>query len=202
MYEQATDIEGFILAGGASSRMGRDKAHLTIEGRSFVERIALAMSGLTPRTSVVSLKKDAGAWNLPIVPDVHVGRGALGGIHAALAHASASWTLIVSCDLPFVTGELFQFLAACRREEFDAIAPLQDDGRPQPLCALYRTMPCLALTESLLQADELRPRALLQQVRTRWIEFSELTNLSGAERFFLNVNTPEDYERARDAVRL
>ena len=196
-----TDIEGFILAGGASSRMGADKAHLRLEDQSFVERIAEALSALTTRVNIVSSKEDAGAWNLPVVQDIYVGRGALGGIHTALANASAPWAFIVSCDLPFVSVELFSLLASCRRTEFDAVAPLQADGRPQPLCTLYRTTPCLEKVEAMLQAHELRPRVLLLESLTRWVEFSELSELTGAERFFINVNTPADYEHARTLSR-
>ncbi|HEY0080011.1 MAG TPA: molybdenum cofactor guanylyltransferase [Pyrinomonadaceae bacterium] len=205
------EIEGFILAGGASSRMGTDKARLPLDGRSLVERVAGALSRVVGRVSVVSSKADAGAWGLPVVADIHEGCGALGGIHAALAHAEASWAAIVSCDLPFVTGELFARLKALRETEeaggdaFDAVAPLQPDGRAQPLCALYARRPALEEAERLLRSGELRPRVLLARLRTRWVEPAELADLPNAALFFLNVNTPEDYadalRRTRDGAR-
>lgn len=177
--------------------MGTDKAHLRLGGQSFVEKINGELSTFTQRVSVVSSKPDACAWGLPVVMDAHRGVGALGGLHAALAHAAAPWSVVVSCDLPFVTTDLFRHLASCVGEAFDAVAPLQEDGRVQPLCAIYRTRECRREIEKLLQEDELRPRELLARVRTRFVNFDELSSLDGAENFFLNINTPEEYERAR-----
>ncbi|MCA1593355.1 MAG: molybdenum cofactor guanylyltransferase [Acidobacteria bacterium] len=145
-----SEIEGFILTGGASSRMGTDKAHLRLGDQTFVEKIRDALAELMGQVSVVSSKPDAAACGLPVVPDVYPGRGAMSGLHSALAHARAPWAAVVSCDLPFVTGELFRQLAS----------------------------------------------RLLRQVRTHWVGFDELSRLDGADCFFVNVNTPEEYEQA------
>jgi molybdopterin-guanine dinucleotide biosynthesis protein A len=150
-------IEGFILVGGASSRMGTDKARLEVNGRSFVERIAGALACVTERVSVVGAREESAVWQLPVVPDVYAKWGALGGLHAALAACRAPWAAVVACDLPLVTGELFARLAA-RRENFDAVVPVQPDGRPQPLCALYRVETCLGRAEELIASGERRPR--------------------------------------------
>jgi molybdopterin-guanine dinucleotide biosynthesis protein A len=103
--------------------------------------------------------------------------------------------LIVACDLPFVTSSLFTRLAGSR-EDNEAIAPVQKDEIPQPLCSLYRVDPCLRVAEQLIKSGERKPVALLQSVRTRWISYSELGDLDGADSFFDNINTPEDFARA------
>jgi molybdopterin-guanine dinucleotide biosynthesis protein A len=193
------DVEGFILVGGASSRMGREKARLTLGGQSFVERLRAALSALTGRVTLVGSAERCAAWpHMPAVPDFYVEWGALGGLHAALAAAAdADWAAVVACDLPFVTGELFVRLASLR-ENFDAVVPVQSDGRRQPLCALYRARPALERAAGLIAAGERRPRALLDSLRTRLVAFDELSDLGGAELFFTNVNTPEDYALARE----
>jgi molybdopterin-guanine dinucleotide biosynthesis protein A len=191
-----SDIEGFILTGGASSRMGTDKARLLLGAQTFIERIHGALSSITPDISVVSARPERFDLSLPVVADIHRDCGALGGLHAALSACRAPWAVIVSCDLPFVTGELFARLVALCNEETDAVAPLQADGRPQPLCTLYSPAGCLERVERLLQEGERRPRVLLRQVRTRWVAPTELSDLRDAELFFMNVNTPEDYRRA------
>ncbi len=196
-----SDVEGFILAGGASSRMGEDKSRLSLGGRTFVERVADALRPLAARVSVVSSRPDASSFGLPVVRDIHEHRGALGGLHAALKSCRASWAAVVSCDLPFVTSGLLLRLASFRVEGVEAVAPHQSDGRPQPLCTLYATAPCLAVTEDLIRAGELRPRVLLERVHTRRVAFGELSDLEGSELFFANVNTPEDYAKARTEVR-
>ena len=192
-------ISGFILAGGKSRRMGTDKSRLVLNEQTFVERIAGELAAITSSITVVgdqALKADQEApINLKVASDIYPGWGALGGVHAALAACSTSWALVVACDFPFVTSELFRSLAT-RREAFPAVAPIQKDGIPQPLCSLYRVEPCLRLAEQLIKSGERKPVALLQSVRTRWVLFSELSNLSGAARFFDNINTPEDFARA------
>jgi molybdopterin-guanine dinucleotide biosynthesis protein A len=191
------EVEGFILAGGASSRMGTDKAALTLNGESFIERTSRALSAVAKRVSLVSSRVDHEAFGLPVVGDLRVGAGALGGLHAALSACRAPWALVVSCDLPFATAQLFSRLVSIASEEFDAVAPVQLDGRPQPLCALYSAATCLPVAERLLDAGELRPRVLLREVRTRWIAPAELADLNGAQLFFTNVNTQADYARAK-----
>jgi molybdopterin-guanine dinucleotide biosynthesis protein A len=191
------DIEGFILAGGASSRMGADKSLLRLGGRTFVRIAADALGTLARGVRVVGSRPAAAGHGLPVVRDVYEHLGALGGLHAALSACGARWAAVVSCDLPFVTAGLLSRLASLRREECEAVAPLQPDGRPQPLCALYEAEICRAVAEELIRVGELRPRALLARVRTRWVAFEELEDLHGSADFFRNVNTPSDYEEAR-----
>jgi molybdopterin-guanine dinucleotide biosynthesis protein A len=191
------EIEGFILIGGRSSRMGTDKALLDLGGQSFVEHVLAALASITTETSLVGDEERCASWpQLPAVPDVHVKWGALGGLHAALAACRAEWAAVAACDLPFITGELFVRLASLR-ENFDAVVPVQPDGRWQPLCALYRARPGSERAAELIAANERRPRALLNLIRTRLVAFEELSDLRGANRFFTNVNTPEDYANAR-----
>ena len=199
-------IEGFILAGGQSRRMGTDKALLTIDGQTFLERIAEQMSGITSSISVVGSGRapaEIGPGNsrlkqtemsVPHVPDVYANWGALGGVHASLSACASEWALVVACDFPFVTTEFFTQLAE-RRHDFEAVAPVQRDLIPQPLCSLYKVVPCLERAEQLIKSGERKPIALLQSVRTRWISFDEIADLQGADDFFDNINSPGDYDR-------
>jgi molybdopterin-guanine dinucleotide biosynthesis protein A len=189
-------IEGYILAGGESRRMGTDKSRLLLDGQSFVERIARELLDVASSIRVVGSTAQT-QLGLETTPDVYPRLGALGGVHAALSACSASWALVVACDFPFVTSELFRRLASVRNE-FDAVAPIQNDDIPQPLCTLYRVEPCLRVAEQLIKSGERKPVALLQSVRTRWVLFKELSKLEGAECFFDNINTPEDYARVSE----
>jgi len=192
------DAEAFILAGGRSSRMGRDKALLRLGEKTFVERISDALRSLVgERIKVVGARSAEASGGLPIVEDIYKERGALGGLHAAFAHAQREWVFVIACDLPFTTGKLLARLAALR-ENFEAVVPVQRDGRLQPLCAVYRRVPCLREAEKLIEVGELRPRVLLGQVRTRRVTPEEWSDLEGAEAFFVNVNTPEEFARAAE----
>src|SRR5829696_4019283 len=178
--------EAFILAGGASRRMGTDKSQLHIHGQTFTERLAETLLNVTDSVTIVGHNG---------IPDLYPQWGALGGLHAALSACKREWAIVVACDLPFVTAELFSFLAE-RRLDHDAVVPVQQDGRPQPLAALYRVNPCLQRATELIEAGRRRPLDLLEAVNTRWVQFDELTNLAQSERFFVNINTPSDYDEA------
>jgi len=189
------DVQGFILVGGASSRMGKDKARLMLGGRTSVELIATALQSVTQLISTVGWSQQTpGA--LPNLPDLREEWGPLAGIEAALRNAKSTHCLVVACDFPFVNGKLFERLLGLT-DDSDAIIPLQDDDRPQPLCAVYRVETCLRATEAAIAAGEHSPRALLDRVRTRYVPFIELSPLGGSEYFFFNVNTPENYQQAQ-----
>jgi molybdopterin-guanine dinucleotide biosynthesis protein A len=182
LQKEISQLQGFILAGGQSRRMGTDKSRLKIENETFTERIYKTLLELTDTITVVRAEQD-----------IYPNWGALGGLHAALSACEREWALIIACDLPFVTAELFKHLASLRTDH-NAVVPLQSDGRPQPLAAFYRTQPCRARATELIETGHRRPLDLLELVNTRWVPFTELTNLDQAEKFFVNINTPDDYD--------
>jgi molybdopterin-guanine dinucleotide biosynthesis protein A len=186
-------IEAFILAGGASSRMGTDKSQLLIDRQTFAERISETLLTVTDSVTIVGRKKEES--RLPSIADVYPQWGALGGLHAALAACKREWAIVAACDLPFVTADLFLSLAA-QRLDHEAVVPIQPDGRPQPLAALYRVDPCRQRATELIEAGRRRPLDLLETVNTRWIPFDDLRNLEQSEKFFVNINTPSDYYEA------
>jgi molybdopterin-guanine dinucleotide biosynthesis protein A len=189
------DVQGFILVGGASSRMGIDKAQLRFGEHTSVELIATALQSVTQFvTTVGGLHQKHEA--LPNISDLRPNWGPLAGIESALRNAKSRHCAIVACDFPFVTGALFERLLACT-DDSDVVVPLQSDDRPQPLCAVYRVETCLLAAEAAIAADEHSPRALLDRVRTRYLQFTELSPLERSEHFFFNVNTLENYERAQ-----
>ncbi len=177
--------------------MGRDKARLKIYGKDFVDHLAIVLSKVTQRISTVGSRYDKDIWKLPNVPDKFFQWGALGGLHAALSACETEWTLVVACDLPFVTEELFKRLAVLRGN-YDAVVPIQSDRKCQPLSALYRTEICLNIVEELITNAKRRPLDLLEKINTRFVEPIEWSDLTNAEHFFKNINTPKDYERMRD----
>ncbi|PYS70924.1 MAG: hypothetical protein DMF69_12045, partial [Acidobacteria bacterium] len=149
-------IEAFILAGGASSRMGTDKSQLLINEKTFTQHIANTLFHVTDSVTLVG--HAVADPRLKVAKDVYPGWGALGGLHAALNACTTQWAMITACDLPFVTGALFVELDKKRREqEYEAVVPIQPDDRPQPLCAFYRVDPCLTLAGELIESGKRRP---------------------------------------------
>lgn len=188
------DVQAFILVGGASRRMGRDKASLRFGRQTGVELITRALQSVSRSVTTVGFLKHE-LDGLPNIPDLRADWGPLAGIEAALQHTITSTALIVGCDFPFVTAELFGRLLK-NLDEADAVVPLQSDGRIQPLCAVYKAGACLPAALAAINAGEHSPRALLERVPTLYLPFAEFSHFSNSEHFFFNVNTPENYERA------
>src|SRR5512141_1705706 len=138
------DVEGFILVGGKSTRMGSDKSGLVLEGRSSVELVAEALRPVVARVRLVGTEVEG---SFETVPDLRSDWGPLAGIEAALEVATSDWSLIVACDLPFVTPALFRRLVS-HAQQSDAVVPVQSDSRPQPLCAAYRRATCLRAAQA------------------------------------------------------
>jgi molybdopterin-guanine dinucleotide biosynthesis protein A len=184
--------------------MGADKSQLVIDGKTTVSLITEALRPVTSKVTMVGAPADATSSSLASIPDLQERWGPLGGIQAALNACKTEYCLVVACDLPLLTSELFVHLSQLaneKDEDFAAVVPLQSDDRPQPLCAVYKRLPCLAAAEQSIAVGEHTPRALLDKVKTLYVHFSEFANLPGAEHFFLNLNRPEDYERAKEIAR-
>lgn len=191
---------GYILAGGKSSRMGRDKAFLEIGGKTFIEN---AFEVLKPNcekvTTVLNSDQKHFIEKLPretaCIFDIYENRGALGGIHAALKDCETEFAIILACDMPFVTGKLIENLTKIAlSENFAAIVPRQTDERPQPLCAVYRAKECVFATEKLLTKDlSVSVRDFLELIESKIVEGG---NFSENRDLFTNVNSPTDFEKA------
>lgn len=195
-------IEGFILAGGASSRMGQDKTELLLGGKTFIEHAAFSLQTIAPQNVYIVGNGNIKSSGLPTLLDAvdKNARGAIIGLYTALVNTKTEWTAVLACDLPFVTRELFEKLISLATEDFDAVVPVQHDGRAQPLCALYRRESCLPVVEEMLGEGVWKLQELLRRVKTRFVEFAILRDLPRAEHFFFNVNTPEDYQKARQII--
>jgi molybdenum cofactor guanylyltransferase len=195
------NFESFILIGGKSSRMGVDKFSLVLNGKTFLE-IAIETLRDFGNVAVVYSPSHPLTQTVLTVQDIYKNRGALSGIHSAFVHSKSDFTIILACDYPFVTVDLIEFLTniAKTASEFDAFAPIQTDGRIQPLCAVYKTETCCEILLEMLEneVDNYSVRDFLNRIKTRYIQFEEIKHLLNAENFFLNVNTPEDFDKAKN----
>jgi molybdopterin-guanine dinucleotide biosynthesis protein A len=188
------NVEGFITAGGRSSRMGRDKAWLELGGRAMIEHVIAALLPVMDSVAVIANSPEYSRLGLRVFADTHSGIGPLEAIRTSLANARAPWVAVVGCDLPFVTSELFSFLLDLKGDH-QAIVPIGMDERLEPLCALY-CVDALDCVADLIKRGERKPSRLFDLVPTRLVAFDELRHLRGSELFFHNVNTHEDYIHA------
>jgi molybdopterin-guanine dinucleotide biosynthesis protein A len=138
---------------------------------------------------------DPAPWHglgVRVVPDVLAGRGAPGGLHAALSTAAAEWVFAAGCDMPFLDGTAIAFLAG-RRAGADAVL-VRFGGRLEPLHAFWSRR-CLAPLDGLLRAGEPSLRDLAAAVRAHVVEEAEWRSVDPEGRALENANTPEDAQR-------
>jgi molybdopterin-guanine dinucleotide biosynthesis protein A len=192
-------VSGFITAGGRSSRMGLDKAWLSIGGRTMIERVIAALKPVTASLAIIANKEEYEALGLPVFRDTCAGIGPLEAIRTALANSPTRHALLAGCDLPFVTSELFSFLIRLAGDyhegAYHSVVPIGADGRLEPLCAVY-TIDSLPRVIELIESGERKIARLFDHIPTRFVEFYELNHLKGSSLFFENINTPEEFSRA------
>lgn len=180
---------GAVLLGGASSRMGRDKARLELGGEALALRQARLLAGLFEEVLLVGGEPPAGAPGRAVA-DPPGERSALRGIVGALEAASAPWVAVVATDLPTLSADLVLGLVASATPGVDAVVPRRQ--RPEPLCALYRVEGVLPEARARLAAGELVLRGLLDALAVTWLEGEDLARVDG-DAALLNVNTPEQW---------
>lgn len=185
-------VAGFILTGGASRRMGRDKALLPAGTSTLVERLAGELSQVAESVTLVG--RPAAFAHLPLKTrgERFGGCGPLSGIHSALEARLAEWNLIVACDLPNLRAAWLRRLAAQARPDLDVVVSQQNDGRIEPLCALYHAR-CLPPVEKALVEGRFKLLDLILELKLDAVRLDDPTLL-------FNVNTPEEWSAVSGAV--
>jgi molybdopterin-guanine dinucleotide biosynthesis protein A len=195
LWQRARDLSAFVLAGGRSTRMGRDKALLELAGRTLLDRALDACRPLCPTVGIVGAQDKYAGYGATI-EDIYPNRGPLGAIHAALCHTSTSCNLILGVDLPFVTTGFLRYLVEqAWASGADVTVPRAGAGF-HPVCAVYQRR-FRDSAQAALERGENKVDALFSSVSTRILEESELAAFALGARMFENLNTREDWERAQ-----
>jgi molybdopterin-guanine dinucleotide biosynthesis protein A len=136
-----SDVGGYVLAGGKSSRMGRDKALLELAGRPLVWHAVTKLRRVCADVQILSSRPELEVF-APLVRDMQQGCGPLGGLEAALGHSWHAWNLILPVDMPFLPSAFLDYwvrTVVTRENRGARIAMFTVDGVPQPLfCMLHR----------------------------------------------------------------
>jgi molybdopterin-guanine dinucleotide biosynthesis protein A len=139
MTQTPSEVSGYILAGGKSSRMGQDKALLELAGKPLVLRAVEKLRRVCAEVSILGSRPELEAY-APLVRDVHEGCGPVGGIEAALLHSTKAWNLFMAVDMPFLpAGFLDGWVRSVTRQQEARVALFTVDDVPQPaLCLLHQ----------------------------------------------------------------
>ena len=194
-------IAGYVLAGGGSTRFGRDKAFVEIGGKPMLARMIELLQSVTKQVKVVGAPEKYADFAVAIVADRWPGEGPLGGIITALEDAVKSaergeWNLIVSCDMPFLTEAWLKFLGKRAAESSAQVVLPHSTSGPEPLCACWRTDGADALRSGF----ERRVRKMTDGIallRAEVLDAADWKRFDSAGRLFWNMNTAVDFEEAR-----
>jgi molybdopterin-guanine dinucleotide biosynthesis protein A len=183
-------ISAAVLAGGRSSRLGRNKALLPLGGKTVIETVLGEVSSCVDSITIITNSpEDFTNLGYPCRADLLPGGGPLSGIHAALTHCGTDYVLVVSCDIPLVSRTLF--------DELIAALPGNDivifkHSQFEPLCALYRRT-CIPPLEDLIAHGEYRIIDLFPTLQVKVVRI-------GSADIFKSINTEADYESVRNAL--
>ena len=190
-------LTALLLTGGRSSRMGQNKAMLRVTpgGPSIVEMVAARLTEVASETLVVGAETEPYTFlGLRHVRDVYPNAGSLGGIYSGLQAASFPYALVVACDMPFLNADLLRYMVSVPRE-YDVLIPVIDE--PEPMHAIYSRR-CLPWMEEKLEAGRYKIIGWFANAKVQTIERQLIERYDPEHRSFFNMNTPDEWQRARE----
>lgn len=187
-------MTGIILAGGKSSRMGKDKSFILFSGRPLIEVLIDKISPLFKDLIIVTNKPYLyQKYDIRTEVDIVKDSGPLAGIYTGLVSSRDSYNFIFACDMPFLNQDLIQYMVEeTKGGDYDVVVP-EYKGRLQPLCAIY-SKKCIEPIENELSRNNLKIRDFLQYVKVRVINEKEISRFISSQSLFANINTPQDIQ--------
>jgi molybdopterin-guanine dinucleotide biosynthesis protein A len=187
-------VSGFVVAGGRSQRMGRDKALLPWAGGTLLDHALARLREVTDDVRILSGPEPRYAdRGVPVVVDAAPESGALVGVLSGLLALERPLGLFLAVDLPYVPATLLRHLMSLAADA-DVVVPVSPAG-PEPLCAVY-SRECLAPVRASVARGELKMTSFWSTLRVRQLDTQELRAFGDPARLFLNLNVPADYQRA------
>jgi molybdenum cofactor guanylyltransferase len=197
-------INGYVMAGGASTRFGFDKARAELNGEAMLARMCKSVKEVSGSVSIVAPFERYAEFGERLVDDHWPGQGPLGGIISALIDAHTgndepAWCLIVGCDMPFLTREWLTYLKDRTVTTRAAVVAPQSARGLEPLCACWHTSATdklqFSFEDGIRKVTDAMKRVSMEVVDEKeWKRFDEMG------RLFWNMNTPAEYAEARRIV--
>ncbi len=187
-----------ILAGGQSSRMGQNKALLTLHGKSLIQHVLTTAEALNPaEILIVTNTPDSYAHlDYRMIADIHVGHGAISGIMSALSHSKTDHVLVIACDMPFVKTELLHLLINQAKSDIYQVIVPTVAGYPQGVLAIYHKS-SLARINQAIEAGQYKLKEVLESLESVvYVDESLWQAIDPHRLSFTNLNTPADFDSA------
>lgn len=188
-------MTGIILSGGLNSRMGENKAFLTINGERLIDRTVRIFKSLFSEVILVTNSPlDYLDLDVILTTDIYTGKKALGGIYTGLFFAGCSQAFVAACDMPFLNPAFIASMVE-QAPAYDIVVPETAEGL-QPLHAVYAKT-CLPHIKRLLERDMLKVAGFYKGLKRLTITEDQCQGFDPDGRMFINVNTPDDLRLIR-----
>jgi molybdenum cofactor guanylyltransferase len=192
MNRKRDAVNGYILAGGKSLRMGTDKAFLAFRGKTLIQHVIEKLSPAVDEMIVVSNNLSFLEMKTDVISDVIKDKGPAGGIHAALQHCSSSKIVVVSCDMPFINAEAIEFIIK-NSSNTQITLPFHNNNL-EPLFGVY-SKDCFLQWEKLVQQNVLKLSDIISHFSLQKLLTDEHPVFTDA--MFTNINTKDDFINAQ-----
>jgi len=182
-------MTGIILAGGKSSRMGEDKGLMMLSGKPMVSYVIDTVRSITNDIIIVTSSDKYIDNGCTIVKDLYEEKGPLAGIYTGLVNSKSHSNIVLSCDTPFVSAQLLNYLLK-QQNGFDVIVAAHR-GNSEQLVGIY-TKDCLPIFKDQIESDQLKIKTAIKMLNYQEIEIDKDLDFYKPELFF-NINTQEDF---------
>jgi molybdenum cofactor guanylyltransferase len=194
-------MSGYVMAGGGSTRFGRDKALVEVGGKAMLGRMLELVQGVTKKVKIVGPPERYAEFGVEVLSDQWPGEGPLGGIITALEDAAGrtekvEWNLIVSCDMPFLTHQWLAYLAERATKSAAQVVLAHSASGPEPLCACWRTDAAGTLRSGFERGIR-KVTEGIAPLRAEVLDEADWKRFDSAGRLFWNMNTVADFEQVR-----
>jgi len=193
------EVTGIILAGGKSSRMGTDKGLQLLCGKPLIGYAIEALSGICENLIISSSSEVYHSFGYLVVDDEFPGIGPMGGIYSALKQSKTEKNLVLSCDLPFVTIELLEYILE-NSDGYEVAVPYEGNRHYEPLCGFYHVSVLDILSNYIKKGNYKLPDLFDEIAINKLVIGNELPFYH--KDLFLNVNTSSDLTKAEGLIRL
>ena len=197
------EISCIALAGGKSTRLGRNKLTETIGDRTLLERVLDTLSSFNSEIIIVTSARSnlpdmIDYSNIRVVSDIYPGKGSLGGVYSGLFASKTLHNIVVACDMPFLHKGLINYMLEISKG-YDLVA-YREGERFEPLHAVY-SRNCLATIELLLKRENVRIIEILSSVNVRYLTLEEIDRFDPLHLSFFNINTEDELRRAQELAK-
>lgn len=183
-------INAFILAGGQSSRMGKDKALVNFLDKPMLQHAIDLVKPIFQEVFILSSSPAHSGYGLKCIPDQFANSGPLAALHSGLLASSSEWNFFLACDMPRMNTDCIEHLYNQLSQNTDAAIPNHKNGI-EPLAAFYHR-DCISVFDAQLKAGQYKIQEALKKIDVQLISIQ--TDTFDFRPCFQNFNTPNELE--------